>query len=382
MKVGVLGAGLMGKEATRDLAKSNAVTKIGLGNISLEAALEVKEICASPKVEVFEVDANDKEVLAAFMKEYDVVINALFYTFNEQVAKTGIEVGTHVVDLGGHIGAVTDKVLQLDEEARNKGVTIIPDLGVAPGMINILAGFGANKLDETTSIKMFVGGIPLRPEAPLGYKHVFSMEGVLDHYTDDSTVIRQGKLLKVASLSEPEMIYFEHFGPLEAFHTAGGTSTLLTTFSDIQTLEYKTIRYVGHREKFQLFVDLNMTSRDQVVEIDGVDVKTRDVLLKVLEPFVQLGDQDDVVLLRVQVAGKEAGKHVTYTYDMSTHRDRLNNITAMARATASTISIVAQMIGGGEIEKRGVFPPEKIVPGKQYIDQLLERGIAIKEEKS
>src|SRR5699024_6938213 len=194
------------------------------------------------------------------------------------------------------------------------------------------------------SIKMFVGGIPLRPEAPLGYIHVFSMEGVLDHYTDASTVIRQGELLKVASLSEPEMIYFQHFGPLEAFHTAGGTSTLLTTFSDIETLEYKTIRYVGHREKFQLFVDLNMTSREQTVEIDGVEVKPRDVLLKVLEPFVELGDQDDVVLLRVQVAGEKDGKHVTYSYDMSTYRDRLNDITAMARATASTISIVAQMI--------------------------------------
>src|SRR5699024_9200860 len=382
MKVGVLGAGLMGKEATRDLAKSNAVTQIGLGNISLEAALAVKEICASPKVAVYEVDANDKEALAAFMKEYDVVINALFYTFNEQVAKTGIEVGTHVVDLGGHIGAVTDKVLQLDKEARNKGVTIIPDLGVAPGMINILAGFGASKLDETRSIKMFVGGIPLRPEAPLGYKQVFSMEGVLDHYTDVSTVIRQGKLLEIASLSEPEMIYFEHFGPLEAFHTAGGTSTLLTTFSNVQILEYKTIRYVGHREKFQLFVDLNMTSRNQIVEIDGVEIKPRDVLLKVLEPFVELGDQDDVVLLRVQVAGEKNEKHVTYTYNMSTYRDRLNDITAMARATASTISIVAQMIASGEIEKRGVFPPEKIVPGKEYMEQLLDRGITIMEEIS
>lgn len=382
MKVGVLGAGLMGKEASRDLAESKAVTKIGLANISLEDALKVKEICASPKMEVFQVDATDPEALAGFMRDYDVIINALFYTFNEQVAKTAIEVGTHLVDLGGHIGSVTDKVLQLDEKARKKGLTIIPDLGVAPGMINILAGFGASKLDETTSIKMFVGGIPLRPEAPLGYKHVFSMEGVLDHYTDPSTVIRQGRLLEVASLSEPEMIYFENFGPLEAFHTAGGTSTLLQTFSGVETLEYKTIRYVGHREKFQLLVDLNMTRRDQTVNLNGIEVSPRDVLLKVLEPFVDLGDQDDVVLLRVQVAGEKDGKAVTYSYDMSTYRDRLKDITAMARATASTISIVAQMIASGQIEKRGVVPPEKIVPGKEYIEALEKRGIVIKEEKS
>src|SRR5699024_3736009 len=133
---------------------------------------------------------------------------------------------------------------------------------------------------------------------------------------------------------------------------------------------------------FQLFVDLNMTNRNQIVEIDGIEVKPRDVLLKVLEPFVELGEQDDVVLLRVQVAGEKDGKHVTFTYNMSTYRDRLNDITAMARATASTISIVAQMIANGEIEKRGVFPPEKVVPGKEYIEQLLERGITIMEEIS
>ena len=75
----------------------------------------------------------------------DVVINALFYTFNEKVARTAVEIGVHSIDLGGHIGGATDAVLSLAEKAAAKGVTIIPDLGVAPGMINILTGYGAGK---------------------------------------------------------------------------------------------------------------------------------------------------------------------------------------------------------------------------------------------
>src|SRR5699024_7824089 len=134
------------------------------------------------------------------MEKFDVVINALFYSFNQIVAETAIKVGTSSVDLGGHIGHITDKVLELHEEAEKEGVTIIPDLGVAPGMINILSGDGAGELDKVEAIKLYVGGIPLKPEAPLGYNHVFSMEGLFDHYTDPALIIRDGKKREIDAL--------------------------------------------------------------------------------------------------------------------------------------------------------------------------------------
>src|SRR5690625_3632029 len=149
------------------------------------------------------------------------------------------------------------------------GVTIIPDLGVAPGMINILVGYGASKLDDVQSIKLYVGGIPLNTERPLEYNHVFSMEGVFDHYTDPSLIIRDGNKQEIASLSEVETVHFEKFGPLEAFHTSGGTSTLSISYPELNTLEYKTIRYPGHAEKFQLLVDLNLTRMDYEVDVKG-----------------------------------------------------------------------------------------------------------------
>lgn len=382
MKIGVLGAGLMGKEAARDLSKSDNVTFVGLADVNFERAKQAVYEIGSNKVQAFQVDAENDDELATYMKQFDCIINALFYSFNLKVAKTAIQVGVHSVDLGGHIGHITDRVLELNQEADASQVTIIPDLGVAPGMINILAGFGASKLTKVKSIKLYVGGIPLRPEPPLEYNHVFSMEGLLDHYTDSALIIRNGKLQEVPSLSEVEPIYFEKFGPLEAFHTSGGTSTLSKSFPELETLEYKTIRYPGHAEKFKLLVDLNLTLNDYVVEVDGVKVNPRKVLLKVLDPIVDLKDKDDVTLLRVIVSGLQASKEVSYTYEMICYKDKKENVTAMARATANTISVVAQMIGKGIIKNRGVLPPEQVVPGDKYIEEMKKRGVIITEFKN
>ena len=380
MKVAVLGSGLMGKEAARDLARSEGVSEVGLSDIDLDRAEQVVKNLKSSKLKAYRVDASNEEELKAFISQYDVVINALFYSFNEIVAKTAIEAGVHSVDLGGHIGHITDKVLEYNEDAQAKQVTLIPDLGVAPGMINILSGYGASQLDELKSIKLYVGGIPVQPEPPIEYNHVFSMEGLFDHYTDPSLIIRNGEKVEVPSLSEIEQLHFDKFGPLEAFHTSGGTSTLPRSFPHVDTLEYKTIRYRGHAEKFQLLVDLNLTRNDYEVEVNGVKVKPREVVLKAIDPIVELGDKDDAVLLRVVVGGIKDGKETVYEYEMTTFKDRENNVTAMAQATANTISVVAQMIGNGTITKRGVHAPENIVPGKEYIEEMAKRGVYINEK--
>ncbi|MDQ0215517.1 lysine 6-dehydrogenase [Oikeobacillus pervagus] len=381
MRVLVLGSGLMGKEAARDLVQSDNVREVTLADVDVDRAGKFCHSLHSSKIQAEFVDATNKEQLFALMCEHDVVINALFYSFNEVVAETAIEAGVHSVDLGGHIGHMTDRVLQLHEQAKERGVTIIPDLGVAPGMINILAGYGANQLDDVKSIKLYVGGIPVRPEPPLEYNHVFSMEGVFDHYTDPSLIIRHGKIQEIPSLSEIETVYFEKFGPLEAFHTAGGTSTLSYSFPQLETLEYKTIRYPGHAEKFQLLVDLNLTRKDFEVEVKGQAINPREVLLKVLEPIVDLKDKEDAVLLRVLVEGVKNKKKTIHEYEMVTYKDVVSNITAMARATATTISVVAQLIGNQIIDRKGVYPPEVIVPGKIYMKEMAKRNVIIKEKR-
>ena len=148
MKVVVLGAGLMGKEVARDLIKNSKVECVFLGDIDVKIAQDFVDSLNTDKIQVVELHAERDDSLMEVISKGDVVVNALFYAFNERVARAAIAAGVHSVDLGGHIGGVTEKILNLDEEAKAKGVTIIPDLGVAPGMVNILAGYGASKLDE------------------------------------------------------------------------------------------------------------------------------------------------------------------------------------------------------------------------------------------
>src|SRR5699024_1276288 len=169
----------------------------------------------------------------------------------------------------------------------------------------------------------------------------------------------------------------------EAFHTSGGTSTLPHSYPDLETLEYKTIRYPGHAEKFQLLVDLNLTRTDYEIDLHGQKINPREVFLKVLDPIVELGEKGDAVLLRIVVSGLKNGKPTTYEYEMTTYKDRKHQVTAMARATANTITTVAQMIGNGTITKKGEYPPEQIIPGDVYIDEMRKRGVHINEtEKS
>lgn len=379
MKVVVLGAGLMGKEAVRDLVRHDEVTSVYLADQDVRKAENFADEILSDKLNILVLDARNELQLSEVIALGDVVVNALFYTFNETVVKLAIEAGVHCVDLGGHIGGATEAVLQMNERAEIKGVTVIPDLGVAPGMINILTGYGAEKLDKVESIQIFVGGVPINPEPPLNYNIVFSLEGVFDHYTDSSRVIREGKVMELPSLSEVETIHFEDFGDMEAFHTSGGTSTLLESFPDVQTLEYKTIRYPGHAQQFKLLVDLGLLSRESTIQVDGKPLRVRDVMKAHLTPKLLLGDKKDAVLLRVLISGEASGLAAKYEYNMTVKKDTAMNETAMALATANTISIVAQMIGNGTIMKRGVYPPEAVVPGYLYMEELDKRGVHIEE---
>lgn len=379
MKVVVLGAGLMGKEVARDLVASPTVEKIFLADVAPETAKEFVSTLNTDRIEVVQLNAECDDALRAVIACGNVVVNALFYTFNERVAKAAIDTGVHAVDLGGHIGGITEKVLDLNEAAVKKNVTIVPDLGVAPGMVNILAGYGASNLDTVELIKLYVGGIPTEPKPPLHYTRVFSLEGVFDHYTEPSKAIQKGKLTEVLSLTGIEPIYFDEFGVLEAFYTSGGISTLYKTFPNVKTLEYKTIRYKGHAEKFKLLADLGFLSKDNIVQVDGQDINVRSVVREAIKKKLELGQKIDAVLLRAIIAGQKNEEQYTYEYEMIVRKDIQSNVTAMARATASTISVVAQMIGNGTIEKRGVFPPEQVVPGKEYIQEMAKRGVDIKE---
>src|SRR5207245_6645009 len=185
-------------------------------------------------------------------------------------------------DLGGNNDVVAAE-LALDTEARSRGVNIIPDCGLAPGMVAVLVAHGAAQFDKLDEIHIRVGGLPQNPKPPLDYQLVFSVEGLINEYIEPARVVRNGKITNVASMTETEDIEFPPpFGRLEAFQTSGGTSTLPETFlGRVRELDYKTIRYPGHCAKFKTMIDLGLCSSEPL-PLNGMRVAPRRLLADLL----------------------------------------------------------------------------------------------------
>ena len=372
MKVLVLGAGRMGRAITFDLARSKEVEEVILADIDIEKAKNAK---ISQKVRFEHIDVTDRDIVE-LMKKCDSVISAVTYQHNFMLARAAIDARVNLCDLGGNIDIV-EKELGLNEKAKKAGITIIPDCGLAPGITNILAFHGAKKFDEINEIHLRVGGIPQNPEPPLGYKIFFSVQGLLNEYLGKAKIIRNGKIMEVDPLTEIEEIEIQPFGKLEAFQTSGGTSTLCNTFKGkVKELDYKTIRYPGHCEKFRVMMDLGFADEDPI-EVDGQMVKPRDILAALLNTKLADKDAKDVVILRVSISGKKDGKKKKIVYNLIDYFDENNNISAMMRTTAYPASIIAQMLANGRIKEKGALPPELCVPADLFLDELKKRGINI-----
>src|SRR6185436_14645703 len=153
-----------------------------------------------------------------------------------------------------------------DAEARAAGINIIPDCGLAPGMVAVLVAHGASKFETLDEVHIRVGGLPQDPKPPLDYQLVFSVEGLINEYIEPARVIRDGRITTVESMTEVESLDFPApFGTMEAFQTSGGTSTLVETYlGNVRELDYKTIRYPGHCEKFKTMIDLGLCPSEPV----------------------------------------------------------------------------------------------------------------------
>src|SRR5690606_11946700 len=249
------------------------------------------------------------------MRESDAVMSAIPYYFNFPLAKLAVDAGVHFTDLGGNT-AIVEEQRTLNDRAVSQGVTVVPDVGLAPGMVNILAQMGIDALDTTSSVRIYVGGLPQNPEPPLNYQVVYSLEGVLDYYTTMSQIVRGGRLQEVEALSEVEPVEFDSpVGTLEAFHTAGGLSTMGQRYEGkIDTLEYKTLRFPGHAAIMHAIRELGLFEQEPV-EIDGLKVSPRDVTIASMGPRLRKS-APDMVVLRVEVSGEKDGREQTHTWEL------------------------------------------------------------------
>jgi lysine 6-dehydrogenase len=246
-------------------------------------------------------------------------------------------------------------------------------------MVNILAEYAIQQLDTVETLRIYVGGLPQKPEPPLNYQIVYSLEGVLDYYTTLSWVLRDGKRTQVKALSEIEPVNFKTLGELEGFHTAGGLSTMAFRYEGkIPTMEYKTLRYPGHAKIMEAVRELGLLELNPV-DVKGVKVVPRDLVVAAMGPRLTKPHGHDLVALRVFAEGQKGGKHRKIGWEMVDFYDEENGISAMERSTGYSLSITGQMQARGDIGKSGVFTPDEAMPAQKYIDELAKRGVMINE---
>ena len=381
MKLLVLGAGLQGSAAAFDLLRNVDVERVGLADQSRERLEQAGLRLGDRRLSLHELDVADTERVTELMAGYDACLSAVNYWFNVDLTRAAIEARTHFCDLGGNNTVVAEQ-LKMDAAAFAAGVTVVPDCGLAPGMANILAAHGIRRLDEVSSVRIRVGGLPQHPKPPLDYQLVFAIEGLLNEYVERCVVIRDGVKLSVEPLTEIEEIEFpEPFGKLEAFHTSGGLSTLAKTFAGkIRDMDYKTIRYPGHGAKMRTLLEVGLFSADPL-QVGDVEVKPRAVTARVLENLLT-GDDQDCVLVRVTVVGLKNGARRRLEFELIDQYDAENGITAMMRCTAYPASVILQMLASKRIEPRGVVLQERCVPAEEFIAELQKRGMRILERQS
>jgi lysine 6-dehydrogenase len=367
MRMLVLGAGLQGSACAYDLLQQPGVNRVTLADLKprrLPAFLKKKK---DKRLVTARLDVKQSAPLRRLMRGHDAVMNALPYYFNYPVTKAAITAGVHYADLGGNT-EIVQKQKTLHAAALKKHVSVIPDCGLAPGMVNIIAAEGIRRVGDAQTVKIFVGGLPQKPEPPLNYQIVYSLEGALDYYTTPSWILRGGRPERVEALSEVESVDFPApVGTLEAFHTGGGISTLPWSYSGkVQTMEYKTLRYPGHVAIMRPIRELGLLGLEAVT-VKGAEVVPRDAFIATVSPQLSKPDGRDLVALRVEVIGR-TGRRVAW--QLIDYYDEASGISAMMRTTGYSLAITGLMQAD---------TPDEAVPFRAYVDELKKRGVEIRE---
>lgn len=374
MKFLVLGGGAQGTAAAFDLLREPSVTEVVIADIAGAAPHPCLRPHAGGRLKLVKADADAPGELTRQMDGTTGVLCALPYYFNLPMARLAVEAGVHYADLGGHT-AIVRQQRALDDQARAKGVSVLPDTGLAPGMVHIFAQGGIDALDTVEAVRLWVGGLPQQPKPPLNYEIVYSLEGVLDYYVTPATILRDGKQTTVAALSGLESVEFPPpVGRLEAFFTGGGTSTLPGRYEGrIDTLEYKTLRYPGHAGIMHAIRELGLLS-NQDVDYNGARINPRRFFIERVTPLLSGDGNGDMVVVRVEVAGTRDAEAARIRYEVLDRYDPETGLTAMARTTGFSLSITALMQGRGEVPP-GVGTPDESMPPARYIAELARRGI-------
>jgi len=377
----IIGAGGMARAIAYDLRNLDPKYPLVILDRD-EAALKRLVEFVGPSIDIQTVcgDASDMGLLQKLMSGAFAAIGASSYTLHHDSSAMAIHEGAHWVDLGGN-STVVQRQFHLHDKAVAAGVSVIPDAGLAPGLVNIIGGALASRLDEIEELHFRVGGLPQFPKPPLFYGLVFSSEGLANEYHEPAWVIEDGELREVPSLTGWERVYVgSPLGTLEAFHTSGGVSTMVETFhGKVKTLDYKTLRYPGHLRQIKLLSDLGFWGDDHLKVADpngGIATTTpRAVLGALLER--QGWVKEDLIALAAWGIGTKNGKKSRVDVRMTDYYDAKTGLSAMARTTGFPAVILARMLVEGVITEKGVLRQEVSVPNERMFTELANREVKI-----
>ncbi len=378
MKIIVLGAGLVGSPMSLDLANDPKfeVTVADVSNHALQCMV-ARQLPGAKSINTITADLSDPDRVTQLVSAYDMVINAVPGFMGFRTLKAIIEAGKNVVDIAFFI----EDPFELDELARKNNVTAIMDMGVAPGMCNVLIGYADHLLDETTNILYMVGGLPEIREWPYEYKAVFSPVDVIEEYTRPARYIENGTLIVKPALSDPELLNFPGIGTLEAFNTDGLRSLAHTV--KCPNMKEKTLRYPGHIEKMRVLRETGFFSQEEI-DIRGVMVKPMDLTARLLFPKWKLKEGEvDITVMQVMVEGIKNGKKVCYTWDLFDKYDPATRVHSMARTTGYSATVALRMIADGHYTRKGISVPEYIGKQPECVEYMLsglkERGVIYRQ---
>jgi lysine 6-dehydrogenase len=372
MKYAVLGAGLMGKAVAYDLLNQYDTTEIILADAKQKTLEEASRFLNDSRLHTEVFNAENLDQVINIIKDVDAFVAAVHYGYNVGFTKAAIDAKTHMCDLGGN-NDVVNKQLAMNNKAEKAEISIIPDCGLAPGMVSMLVKWGVEKFNWADTVKIRVGGLPNKPTGTLKYGRLFSVEGLINEYTEPVRVLRDGRIQIIEPLTELETIEFPApYGVLEAFSTSGGTSTLVETYKNrLKNLDCKTIRYPGHCHALKVLHELGFFSNEPII-INSKNVKPRQMTSAMIEKNIPLCD-DDVTLVRITFEGS-SNHHELTIIDKATKNPPM---TAMMRTTAFPAAIISRMQAHGQITKMGVNPQERCVPTDKFIEELKKREINI-----
>ncbi len=365
MKALVLGGGMVGSAMALDLAADRRF-QVTVADRSEETLARL----AARGLRTSRADCSAAAAVTRLAQDADIVLGALSSVLGLSTLRTVIEAGKPYVD----ISFMADDPLQLDGLARERGVTAVVDMGVAPGMSNLLCGHAAARLQPCESLEIYVGGLPVERRRPFEYKAPFAPHDVLEEYTRPSRVVERGEVVVKEALSEPEYLDFPGVGTLEAFNTDGLRS--LASTLRVPWMKEKTMRYPGHIALMRVLRETGFFSKEPLaVRGPGGSAQVRplDVTAALMFPKWTFDEgEEDLTVMRVSATGVEGGRRVRLVWDLFDRYDRETRTRSMSRTTGYPATIVARWLAEGRFRRPGVHPPEALGADAALVDLMLK----------